>query len=215
MRAVVLPKKDVGYLSDQLLDDRGLLKVMSAEFYSSVLHDDLKIFCHLHGVYTLPTIELIAWLRTHVVPGKTIEIGAGVGTVGRELGVPITDSCYMRNNPEVRSYYALMGQPITEYHEDIVELDAVDAVNKYQPEVVIGCWITHKFDESAPEREGNMFGVDEEYILKRVKKYIMVGNRTVHDLKPILKKPHKEYQFDWLYSRAANPKENVIYVWER
>lgn len=215
MSVAILPNKDIGYLTKQLLDDSGTLKVMPAEYYSHISYDDLRIFCHLYGIYTLPTTELITWLRPQVVPDKTIEIGAGVGVVGRTLGIPITDSCYMRDNKQVAMYYVAMGQPTTKYPLDTLQLDAISAVDKYQPEVVIGCWVTHKFDEEHPEFEGSMLGVDEGYILKKIHKYIMVGNRVIHGLKPILKESHKEYQFDWLYSRAADPSENVIYVWER
>ena len=61
-------------------------------------------------------------------------------------------------------------------------------------------------------------GVDgyEEWVKdgENVQKYIMIGNETVHYLKPILEKPHKEFKFPWLYSRSLRHSSNVIYLWE-
>jgi hypothetical protein len=210
----ILPNIDVSPLDADLLDEHGLLKIMPASYYAAIPQGILAVFCHHHGIYCLPTTEFIEWLRPHVVPGKTIEIGAGVGATGRALGIPLTDSCYMKNVPEVFAYYSVMGQPITEYPADVEEIDAVEAIKKYQPEVVIGCWITHRYDPAHREREGNMYGVDEYYVLKNARKYIMVGNEGVHSIKPLLELPHVEYRPEWLYSRSISGTPNVIYVWE-
>jgi len=122
----------------------------------------------------------------------------------------------MRSNAEVVAYYTLMGQPVTEYPDDIEEIDAIAAVDKYKPEVVIGSWITHKYTVERAKLGGNMYGVDEEYVLQSVKKYIMIGNDHVHRLKPLLELyPHEEYYFPWLYSRSMSGKPNVIFVWEK
>jgi hypothetical protein len=201
-------------LEKDLLDEQSILKVVPAEYYAQVSQETLAFFCHKYGFYTLPTTELIEWLKPHVVPGKTIEIGAGVGTIGRALGIPLTDSCYMRTNAEVIAYYTLMGQPLTKYPEDIEELDAVAAVDKYKPEIVVGSWITHKYTVERAELGGNMFGVDEEYVLRNVKKYIMIGNDQVHRLKPLLALPHEKFCPDWLYSRSMSGRPNIIFIWE-
>jgi len=205
---------DISQLERDLLDDRGVLKVVPAEYYVQIRQDVLAVFCHKYGFYSLPTTELVEWLKPHVANKNAIEIGAGVGAIGRALGIPLTDSCYMRTNAEVIAYYAMAGQPVTEYPEDIEELNAVAAVDKYKPEVVIGSWITHRYTVERAELGGNAYGVDEEYVLKNVKKYIMIGNDHVHRLKPLLDLPHEEHYFDWLYSRSMSGRPNVIFIWE-
>lgn len=204
---------DTHYLDKILLQD-GKLVIISANEYDKIPQDHLVMWCHRHGVYNIPTAELIEWLKLHVVPNETIEIGAGMG-LGRHLGIPMTDSCYMKNNMEVRLSYLLMDQPITEYPSDIIEMDAVTAISHYKPSVVIGCWITHRYDERRHGRGGNKFGVDEKFVLDNVKKYIMVGNESVHEKKPLLGLPHKTFRFPWVRSRSVNPTKNVIYMWEQ
>ena len=108
----------------------------------------------------------------------------------------------------------MQGQPITHYPNDIIELDAVNAVDKYKPEIVIGCWVTHLYNEAEHWRGGNMFGINEEYILSKVKKYIVIGHEDVHSKKPILDRNYKTFKFPWLYSRSLNTTGNLIYVWE-
>lgn len=185
---------------------------MPACFYEKINQEHLAIWCHKNGIYGLPTDELINWLKTQIV-GKTIEIGAGNGAIGRSLNIPITDS-YLMNNLGIAAIYALQGQPITSYPDDVIKLDAIEAIDKYNPETVIGCWVTHKYREDEHSRGGNMFGIEEDYILSKVKKYIVIGNDAVHSTKRILKYKHNEYKFPWLYSRSMNTTGNTIYMWQ-
>jgi len=215
MNAAVLNNVDVSYLDKDLLDSEKHLIAKPASFYSSIPQEHLSLWCHHKGVYCLPTEELIEWLKPHLIPFKTIEVGSGIGTIGRTLKIPTTDSCYMRNKPEVALYYTMTGQPITHYPDDILEMDAITAINHFKPEVVIGSWITHIYSEKNAFLGGNQFGIDEEYMLKRIKKYIMIGNESVHKNKPLLQIDHKEYKFPWLFSRSLSTTMNIIYVWEK
>ena len=211
----ILPNIDTSHLDKELIDDFGRIIVKPASFYQNIPQDHLSIWAHFHGVYCLPTTELIDWLSQYIIPNQTIEIGAGVGTIGRALNIPITDSCYMRNNKQVAEYYKLMQQPITNYPTDIIEMNAISAINHYKPKVVIGSWITHRYDMTQHWRGGNEYGIDEQFVLDNVEKYIMIGNEIIHSKKPILELPHKVFKFDWLFSRSqVKPKADVIYVWE-
>jgi hypothetical protein len=204
--------QNIDYLN-VLLDDKGLLKIVESSFYSKIPQEHLCLFCHKHGFYCLPTTELIDWLKNEIDLSSTIEIGAGHGAISRFLKIPSTDSRYMEQ-PEIRAYYALGGQPVTTYSEDIIKLDAISAIKKYKPITVFGCWITHKYREDEHERGGNMFGVDEDWVIKNINKYIVIGNEQTHSKKRILNLPHKEYKFPWLYSRSLEYTKNIIYVWE-
>lgn len=204
---------DVSYLCPMLLEN-GLLKVVSSSVYKTIPGDHLAVFGHHKGFYCFPTIELADWLKQEIDLTTTIEIGAGNGALARYLKIPATDSKYMEN-PEIKLFYTMTGQPVTIYPEDIIKLDAIAAVSTYKPKAVIGCWVTHKYREEEHERGGNMFGVDEDTILSNVDKYIVIGNELVHSKKKILELPHKEYKFPWLFSRSMNQSKNIIYVWEK
>src|SRR4030042_942573 len=207
-------KKDISYLDNELLVNE-LLQIKDASFYKGILQEDLAMWCYNHGVYGLPTTELIEWLKDQMVEGKTVEIGAGMGTIGRALKIPITDSCIM-NDPVVSIYYKSMGQPTTKYPNDIIKLSAIDTISTYKPINVIASWVTQIYkDEDGANQSSSVFGVDEDFILDNVKKYILIGHKKIHGTKRILKREHKEYQFPWLYSRSMSVNENIIYVWEK
>ncbi len=208
----ILPDHDVNYLDDILMDNHFNLKVVPASVLRDIPIEHLAVWCHHQGVYGLPTQELIDWLRGQII-APAIEIGAGNGAIGRALGIPITDSCIMRD-PLVGLYYKLGGQPTTEYPADIVKMEAMDAIRHYKPATIIGCWVTCRYKEEEHERGGSIHGVNEEFILKNVKKYIVIGNQKVHCNKKILGISHKEYKFPWLYSRSLYRSKDIIYVWE-
>lgn len=207
----ILPRINVQYLDELLIDY--CLQIKPASFYENIPQQHLTVWCHANGIYGLPTTELIEWLQSEIKDSIAIEIGAGSGAIGRELKILTTDACLMKR-PEIMTLYLLQGQPITKYPNDIIEMDANNAVEKYKPETVIGCWVTHRYDPSEHWREGNMFGVCEEHILSKVKKYIVIGHEDVHSRKPILDRPHKTFKFPWLFSRSLNTEGNLIYVWE-
>ncbi|MDD5649828.1 MAG: hypothetical protein PHF86_05310 [Candidatus Nanoarchaeia archaeon] len=174
----------------------------------------LAIFGHKYGFYCFPTIELANWLKDNFDLSKMIEIGAGHGALARYLKIPATDSKLM-DDPQIQNYYSMMGQPTVKYPNDVEKITAKDAVYKYKPKIVLGCWVTHKYTMQEHDRGGNMYGVDEGWILKRVDQYIIIGNEKVHNKKKILDLPHKAYQFPWLYSRSVEPTKNIIYVWDK
>lgn len=67
--------------------------------------------------------------------------------------------------------------------------DAVSAVQKYKPNVVIGCWVTHVFDERRPDAGGNMFGIDEAKLIATCDEYIVVGTGPACVTSPMLIPP--------------------------
>ena len=206
---------------DQLVEqcfDGDLLKVMPAEFYREFPQEDLFMFGVQNGIYSLPTTELLDVLNTlilEVSPHRhAIEIGAGNGAISRGLGVPGTDS-HLQDEPSMQLYYRSIGQATVKYGPGLFKLDANTAVEKMRPEVVIGAWVTHKYNPLEHHREGNMEGIDEGLILQSVKRYIVVGNDAVHSKKPILDKVTREIRGDYIFSRSiAGVDRNVIYIWD-
>lgn len=203
---------DLTDLESQVLDSEKKLIIKPYSFWKNRDMNERRYFMYVHGIYVLPTTELIEWLRTMII-GNAIEIGAGHGAIARSLNIPITDS-RMQELPEVKFMYQMGGQPPIVYHNDIEKLDAIEAVEKYKPDTVIGAFITHKYDEKIGS--GNMYGVDELKMIKKIKRrYINIGNKHTHRDKPLLKLPHTEYQFDWLITRSVDQYQNVIFVFDK
>lgn len=197
--------------------DNGVLRVVPGWYYQQFEQVDLSGFALRHGLYVLPTRELldkINELILEVSPTRSaIEIGSGNGVLGKALDIRCTDN-FMQDDPNVRALYAQMKQPVVSYGKHVERLDAQEAIDRYRPEVVVAAWVTHKFNEAEPERAGNMFGVDEVELLSKIRRYIFVGNFFVHQQKPLLAKPYMVYESDLLFSRSQKPQGNAIVVWD-
>lgn len=209
----ILEKADIGYLEDLLLID-GKLQIVDAEKLYGVPNEHLSQFCVLHGFYCIPTTELIIFLKNFIAgrEDKTIEIGAGCGVIGDALGIISTDS-YMQASPKYRKIYLDAGQEPVHYGENVLKLNASDAINMFKPKIVIGAWITHKYNPGEAWRDGNEVGVDEGKVLRKVKNYIHIGNIQVHQKKPIVSVRHQTFKFPWLFSRSMHVNDNVIWIW--
>jgi hypothetical protein len=207
---------------DQLIEqcfDGNMLKVMPADFYREFSQMDLYVFSIQKGIYCLPTTELLNALNTlilEVSPHRhAIEIGSGNGAIARGLGIPGTDN-YLQSSAEMKAYYGLIGQATVSYGPSVMKLDANTAVEKMRPEVVIGAWVTHKYNPLEHHRGGNnVDGIDEGKILESVKRYIVVGNDVIHSEKPIMDKVTRTIRGDFIFSRSVKGvSQNAIYIWD-
>jgi hypothetical protein len=213
MSAKVMPKADVGYIDFIMCGEIAgspILPVAVREL-DGVEQDHLMQWCTENALYQVPTIELVEWLREKIGDRSAIEICAGKGGIGRALGIPSTDS-YQQTTPEMRAYYSLMRQPIIVPPDYVEKIEANEAVRKYKPEVVIGCFVTQRW-RSEEDADGNMFGPLEEEWVEDGVTYIHVGNEHTHRNKRILSLPHETFHFPWLRSRAIDQSKNVIWVW--
>lgn len=211
MTAHVLPEQQVDDLDTRLCDKHGRLKINSSAAYARVPWEKLRLWTHLRAFYGLPTPELVSCIKQIIGTRSALEIGAGNGCLGRALSIPMTDS-HVQADPAIRLYYLSMGQPTVEYGADVEALDALEAVCKYKPQVVVGSWITQKSDGTRP---GSFYGVDEEKLLDEVETYVVFGSLTNHgnpDVKAILSKPHKVLRAPWMWSRA---KDSALFIWDR
>jgi hypothetical protein len=212
MSFTVLNPRDVRDISPDVLDADGRLKVMPAAYYKALDPNARALFGHRRGVYSLPTVELVEFLRRFIGTRSAIEIGSGNGVLAQELNIPATDS-RMQEDPAIAAHYALSGQPVVTYGPNVEKLDGHAAVAKYRPQVVISCWVTHKYDERRHEAGGNMFGIDEEALIARCESYVVVGNRSPHRGKSIWALPHVSIEPDWLFSRSVSGLPDFIAVW--
>lgn len=195
----------------EAVDASGRLRVMPASFYAGTTASERALLGHRLAAYVLPTVELVEHLRERIAGRACIEIGSGNGLLAEALGIPATDN-RMQEWTDVAKVYATSGQPAIRYGANVEELDAHAAVTKYRPRVILGAWITHRYNPSAHELGGNVYGPDEIELVKQVDEYLFIGNFGTHHKKPLWKQ-HGIAAVDlppFLYSRAMNGAPDFI-----
>jgi hypothetical protein len=212
----VLNHSNIGYLEELLLDEEGNLRVLPYIYLKDIPQDHLSQFCVEQGFYIIPTTELLVFLQEEMDGdfNNTIEIGAGHGAISRILGIRAVDN-YMQDDPKIKVHYELLKQKTVPYGKHVERIDANSAVKKYKPNIVIGAYCTHLYNPAEHWREGNAYGIDEKKIIRKVKKYIHIGNEKVHGKKPILKEKKREIKAEWIKGRSQYPSSNVIWIWEK
>lgn len=184
----------------------GEVIVKPYEFYTYFSAEAIRLFMHFKAIYCLPTQELIDFLKDQVGDKSAIEIGCGLGIIGKALNIPATDNL-LQSRPEIKLLYSLTGQPTIKYPKHVIKFDGVEAVKHYKPQVAIGAFITHKWNG----KSGNQWAIEEPKILPLVEKYIHVGDEEIHKEKPLMKMPFTKYTPQWLLARGKNA---FIGVWE-
>lgn len=194
-----------------LIGEPGSIRPVPAQALLDLGEHAIASYCVLLGIYQLPTIELLEWLDTEI-PDKrnALEISAGHGDLGRLLGIRSIDS-YMHLRPDVRAIYEASGQARTLPPTRVRKLDANKAVEKFNPTVVFGAWVT----EYGLSGKASMYGVDEVelMIVPSVRRYIVIGNDGTHGEKLALASGPTIHRHPWLVSRGQNRSLNAIYDW--
>ncbi|AKO77462.1 hypothetical protein FORC36_5218 (plasmid) [Vibrio vulnificus] len=219
----VITSQNIFDLEMLLLDSDGMLNVVSEKDLSQFTRKQFQFFCIKHGFYSIPTLELIEFIRGKILNiEKAIEIGSGNGVYGRSLGIIATDN-FMQDPRKaskfsgVISEYSKLGQEVVPYGDNVIELDGREAVRKYKAETVVCSWVTHKYNPIKMHLGGNKFGVDFKWILDRnhTKRLILVGNKNTHKNNPIMELPHQEFDLDGqIYSRSAMPELDRVFIWD-
>ncbi len=212
METFTLDPGSIRDITPDILDDGGPLRVLPARSWAPTTDQERALFGHCHGLYSFPTVELVEHLQALIGGRSAIEVGAGHGVLAAALGIPATDSRMQEQSPW-REIYAAHGQAPVRYGPNVVEAHASRAVRRYRPQVVIGCWVTHKYDPARHAAGGNMVGVDEEDILAHCETYIVVGNERVHRDKKIWTQPHHIEYPPYVYSRAMNGTRDFVATW--
>lgn len=208
----------VAEMDADCLDAEGRLQPMPMNYYLRRKQSDIALWCHLRAFYFLPTIEAVEFLQTVLPVDKTraLEIGSGNGCLARAAGIRATDN-WQQDRDDVREAYALRGQPTVTYGADVEKLSALEAVEKYKPEVVVAAWVTHRFDPKRVKLGGNPHGVEEGKLLDKpsVRRYVFFGHETIHEQKRILGRPHETLTAPFLVSRAMQRGRNLVWIWDR
>jgi hypothetical protein len=212
IKIALIQEEDVTDISGQLLENDKII-LHPAEFYKKLKWEDFRVFCHHYARYGIPTIELVEYLKLIIGDRLAIEIGSGAGDLGYHLGIKMTDS-KQQEIPHVIKMYNDLHQPVIKYPADVERIDALEAVIKYKPQVVVASWIT-PYAPHPMSYGSNPFGVRESEILRLVDTFVIVGNVEDHGDKPILQFEHKAVFAPWIISRAADQTKNCIYIWNK
>lgn len=200
-------------LAPDALDERNRLRLLPAAFWAETTVDERALFGHRHGLYSFPTIELVEYLDAFIGGRTAIEIGAGHGVLADALAIPGTDN-FQQLMPRYRAVYEAGRQPIVPYGPNVINMHASRAVRRYAPQVVIGVWVTHKYDPARHEAGGNEIGVDEPDVLRHCEEYVFIGNETTHKLKPLWDRPPLAIEYPpFVFSRAHTGGRDLIAVW--
>jgi hypothetical protein len=209
VNALQINKEKIAELEEILIKNNQIIPV-SSSILLKFEQNDISTFCWKHGIYQLPTTELIEWLQEQTMAQNAIEIGSGNGCIGRNIPVPMYDN-HIQERLDIKLMYASMNQPTIKYGKDVQNMAANDAVNSLRPHTVIGCWVT-QYGADASIVDSNPFGVKEFDFVGKIKRYIVVGNENVHGKKLIRNSiPHKIIKPNWLVSRSMQPQANCIY----
>lgn len=212
--ARVMDRVDVAYLDERWLSEDGRIKLLPAAAFRSVPPEHLRYWMHCKARYSLPTVELVEWLRERIAGRTALELGCGNGDLYHHLGIRGTDSG-VQAETTLSALFQMMGQVPTRPRREVRIIDAESAVQKWRPEVAIASYLTRRFNpiiDQEGDAQASAYGPHEEVILANVCCYIHIGNRGSHDEKTVLTRPHEELQFPWLVTRG-DPALDVIYVW--
>lgn len=187
--------------------------IITPAFYKNFSEAAWRLVCQkFYGNYQIITVELIQFLQhllTQLPHRKAIEICSGYGTIAKELGIPATDR-YLTE--ELSELYKGIGDNSIKYPAFVEKLTASQAIEKYQPDLVIGSFVTQKFISKKKTLKASMYGVDKHKLLQQVKHYIQISNDKIHGKDLVNDKIKYRIEAEWLISRAENQKQNAIYI---
>lgn len=210
-----LSERGLSALDDLLFDESGRMRVLEAGMLRALPHHALQYWASERGRYQFPTLELVQWLRERVAGRPSIEIGAGYGDIGRNVGLTLTDS-HFQTSEEMRRLYGVMHtKPITP-PSDVMKREGLAAAMRYRPAVCLACWVTQRYQPGDEETQTGscVGGVDFEALLPYVGELVFVGNAETHRSMRLRSLPHEEFDFPWIVSRAHDQSLNRIWVWK-
>lgn len=202
-----LIEKDMNNLKNILFKNDTMQIIQSETFKQYAKSNILYAFCCQNGIYNIPTIELIDYLK-EILPKNTLEIAAGNGVLAKNLGIKATDNL-IQLDPVIALMYTTYGHGIPEYGKNVEKIEAIEACKKYNPDTVLASWTSDSKEYSLLLGQG----IDEEYIIQH-HNYVCIGNTETHKNKYILKYPHKTITNIPLVSKKGL-NNNVIWIWNK
>ena len=201
-----------------LLTEWDQLRPVSEDFFSKFSFDAWIIAMSYSGVYQLITEDLVRFIKALIGQKNSIEVCCGNGTLGRALQIPRIDR-KVQEIPEAKLVFEARKAATSRMNSDIVypsdveHMTANQALKKYNPEWIVGAYVTAKWHKKKFP-SGNMYGPEEELFVKN-RNYIHCGNSVnrIHTAKPINKRPHWVIEADWLFCRSSLQSPSQMRIW--
>lgn len=215
MKAATLPTIDVSHLDSFFLNTDGTLKAVDDIDLHQLDSIERRVWAHNNSVYQFVSKEMISWLKEFIGTRSAIEICAGNGAIGRHLGIPTTDN-YFYMSSKGMEYCQQKGERPVRPGADVINMEAVEAVEFERPKVVIGAFVPPQYKHMyGSSSSGVSWGVDEERLLRTVQTYILLGNMETHMNRRIFCSTHKEYTPPWQVTRCENQLLNRMWIWDK
>lgn len=177
---------------DAIFMPDGVIEPVEWSQIKGIKYDYMKWYLSQRGIFAVITHELCDMIYD-LIDGDTdgtLEICAGNGTLGRELGVKMIDShVHANKDGDVYRLAIQNGQVPIDYPDDVEKLTCRRAMKKYKPRYVIGSWATQNFKPLNKVKRnvynsnliGNENGIDKEKVAQNCRKLMLVSNMNVHN----------------------------------
>lgn len=202
--------------------DRKLLpKILPANEILKLGDMNRQLLMTMLGLYVWPTVELYEFFNKNIQNQTTVlELGAGNGVLGKKLGWNSTDNFSQsdkfnpRNEKEKINHEIALMQLRTHniapvnYGDNVINIDAYDAVRKYNANTAVGLYIT---DVTQNEFTINLLDV---FMNDNTETFYLVGNMETHYKKsPIFELKHEVIEIEGLVVRHQNNGLGRIFKW--
>ena len=199
-----------------LINQWDVSKPVFMEFYNDFSRQAWAMACQINGIYQIITQDLVDFIHHLIKDQNAIEICCGAGILGKALKIPLIDrkvqeediakaynECHEKAGQQTKIYYP----------SDVIHMTANKAFREYQPDWVVGAWVTQKLIKG---KIGMMFGPMEEEFVENAN-YIHVGTShlPIHTHKRVNKYPHYIIEADWLVNRSTNEKPGQMRIWSK
>lgn len=204
---------------DKLFLSNRLPKIEPSSMYRELPHIWQALWANHNGIYSIPTDELVTFVRGKIGARSSHEIGSANSVLARYLkgsGMHCSDP----RSQETTLIKALVNltasnPPFTPSW--VSHKNAKQVVEDYKPDVILAQWVTPGGMKNSGDQSGrNSYGPDYKDMLTKIEELIFVGNKDVHQevMFGELGEPDEQIEGDWILSRAFIPDRNAIWIWK-
>lgn len=219
MEFLKYPIVDVSHLDSFFLDENGRIKAVDAYELHQINEFERNAWAWKNSIYQFVTQEMVQSLKERIAGRPAIEICSGVGGLGHLLGIAMTDS-YVHTEKVGMEYCIHKNErPIYPDPEHVIRMEANVAIDYDKPKVVIGAFVPPKYKHEHGHNfsGGQIWGVDEELLLRKVETYILFDHLGHTPRRRILemKIPVSENSPLWQVTRYKDQSLNRMWIFDK